>query len=230
MLDKLVSRIRIALDWVRSGINRIADVFWTISNYAEDIPLVGGYLSTFFSKIATFFDDLANDIKTFSMHVADAFDTVSYWLENIPNIINDINGWISDKLDSAYTWARDAIDTVADILDDVNDLVYEVFIRIPKLFTAIQAKVSDLLYEVFTSIPQKLSALQDMITAPLETLKQEILQIFAPTFNLISLFFDDIKDFFSDPAEYFAKKLERLGTPFAERMWDFIEKILEKIW
>ena len=48
--------------------------------------------------------------------------------------------------------------------------------------------------------------------------------------NFWNFFFEDLNDFFTDPAEYFLKKLETLGLSFAERMLDVIERILEKVW
>lgn len=252
MLSALTDKVLAGLAWIRGVHYDIADFFEDAADRAGAIPIVGGGLENVFNGIAGFFDHLGDEISDLARHVSDISDAIDTRLGILAELWSDVHGWISDKLDDAYNWADRALDQVAGLARDVDDLLDEVFRDIPRrlssfqdqvdelvrqVFTAIPARIStlvdnvgDLLHEVFTGIPARFAAMLDTVTSIPDLVKGEVLQSIAAPINLVETFFEDINNFFSDPPAYFEKKMDKLGTPFAERLWGVIEKILERVW
>jgi phage-related protein len=114
--------------------------------------------------------------------------------------------------------------------DQVNQLIYQVFTSIPGSFSSLWDQVNQLIYQVFTSIPGTFSSLVDQIEALPDLIKDQVFQVIGPAIDLVELYFEDISGFFSDPSTYFSRKIDQLGKPFADGLWNVIEKIIEKVW
>lgn len=296
MIDPLISAVATVLSWIIGVIANIAYFFSRVAYYAGQVPLIGSYLNSFFVSIQASFNNLSYNFVTFSTRVQNVLNAIDDRLDNAAALASAVYGWITDKIDDAYTWARNALDALAAVWDEVNDL----WAAIPS-FSDILTYVMNRLgvyrksgeswtqafaRTVLAIIPDIDIPTFDEILAWIMThlgiykqsgeswwqafirtiadalgdigipnLGDKILELFgiyrqsgesvwsalvrtvitsipglAGIVNFWNFFFEDLNDFFSDPAEYFAKRLERLGTPFAQRLWDFVEKILERIW
>jgi hypothetical protein len=252
MIDSFISAVAIVLGWIIGVIADIAYFFGRVASYAADIPGVGGYLQAFFTSIQAAFNDFGYDFVRFSTRVQDVLNAIDNWLDDLADLINDVSGWIMDRLDDAYYRARDALDWIADA---GMDLYRDVYGRITELlndaYYAAQDALNwvaytgmDLYRDVYGWITETLSDASNLASdawdwivanaAKLEDIpaliRDELLQIVGPVFNLVEFFFDDINLFFTDPPAYFQKKLTDIGETFAQGFWDFIEAILERIW
>lgn len=252
MIDPLISAVVTVLSWIITVLLNIAGFFSTVAYYAGYLPFVGSSLRGFFVKIQVAFSNFADNIAQFSTRVQNVLNAIDNWLDQLVDLINDVGGWISDKLDSAYTYGRNAInwigDTGQDLVSDVygwmEDKLNSAYLYARNAINWIGDAGYDLVNDVYGWITDKvddayrwadyawdwIANFPSHVAEFLEPLKAELLQFLAPAFNLVSFFFEDINAFFSDPADYFDKRLERLGAPFAERIWAFFVKILERIW
>lgn len=252
MIGPLIAAVTSVITWVLGLIADIAYGFSRLSYYAADIPGVGGTLASWFASIAGYLDDLYFDVRDFRSRLLDVFVAIDDWLKKLSDLWNDVYTWLVYRIDDAYSWAQDALDWIVDTGQDLYDEVYGwimdkidlAYTRARNAWDWIVDTGRDLWDDVYGWISDKLDDAYILATdawdwivanaAKLEDIpgliRDEVLQIVGPVFNLVSFFFDDISLFFTDPADYFDKKLDQLGTPFAERLWGLVEKILERIW
>jgi len=252
MIDSFISAVATVLGWIIGVIADIAYFFGRLAHYAGDIPGVGSYLQTFFTSVQAAFNSFGYDVVRFSTRLQNVLNAIDNWLDDLADLINDVNGWITDWVEDAYYWATHAwdwiVDTGQDLYRDVygwiSDRLDTAYTRARNAYYWVIDTGMDLYHDVYGWISDKIDDaytwatdawdwIQDFpshVAGLLEPLKDEILQILGPTFNLVSFFFDDINLFFSDPPAYFQKKLTQFGESFAEGFWDFIEAILERIW
>ena len=247
MIGPLINAIVTVLSWIIGGIADIAGFLGSAAGHVSQIPVVGDALSNLCTAAQSVCNTLGYDVAHFSTRVQDALWAIDDWLDKLKDLWDQVFGWILDKLDDAYAWAQNAIDQVADLAQDVGNLIYEVFTSIPgkissvwdkintiieELFTAIPGKLSSLwdkintiIAELFTSIPDKLSSIWDRIAALPELIKGMVLQPIAPFINLVSFFFEDINDFFSDPLGSILSYLGRIARKYEQALLDIADKI-----
>lgn len=252
MIDPFISAIATVLSWIIGVIADIAGFFSSVASSARSIPGVGTTLSNLFTSIQAAFNDFGYEVAHFSTRLQNALNAIDNWLDDLADLWSDVYGWIQDRIDDAYYWANKAwdwvVDTGRDLYDDVygwiTDKLDDAYRWADSALDWIAYTGMDLYRDVYGWITDQLNEAwawaNDAWTwivdnAPnlpdLPQLVQDaVLAIVGPVFNLVETWYEDISLFFSDPPAYFAKKLEQLGTPFAERLWDIVEKILEKVW
>jgi phage-related protein len=207
---------------------RVSDALWAIDDWLDK-------LKDLWDQVFGWILDKLDDAYKWAQN---AIDQVADLATDVGNLIYEVFTSIPGKISSVW----DKINTIiaelftsipgklSSLWDKINTIIAELFTSIPDKLSSLWDRINTIIAELFTSIPGKLSSIWDRIAALPELIKGMVMQPIAPFINLISFFFEDINDFFSDPAEYFLKKVERLGASFAERMWNVVETILEKIW
>ena len=214
MLDPVINSIATVIGWIRGTFSSIADFFDNVASYAAKIPTVGSYLASLFSSIANFFDNVSANVYNFGYYLKNGLNYIDDWLDKLSTLWSAVYGWISDKLDDAYYWAQQAIDKVADLADDVADLLYTVFTSIPKKFDSVWTKINTLLTEVFTYIPGKFSSLWDKIN-------QLITEVFTYIPGKFSSVWTKINTLLTEVFTYIPGKLSSL--------WDKINTIITEL-
>lgn len=252
MIGWFIDRVEAALLWIVGVLDDISYFFARVAYYAQQLPTVGNYLYGYFTSIKDAFSDMANDFVHFTSRTVDVLNAIDNWLDELADLVNDVYGWIMDRIDDAYAWADDALTWIVEVGQDLwRDVYGWIMDRIDDAYNAASDALTwvaytgmDLYRDVYGWITDNLtdaynwaSDAWDWIVdnAPdLENIPQlvqdAVLQFIGPAFNLIETWFEDINLFFSDPPAYFSKKIDDLGSPFADALFKIFEKILEKIW
>lgn len=141
---------------------------------------------------------------------------VAFIKEHAETIYQTINEYITNVYETIYETVNNYYETVknyiTNVYETINEYTTNVYETITNVFNTYVTNIIGVTEDIVRSIVASAMA---SVAAPI---------------NLINAWFDDIQDFFNDPAGFYIKKLDKLGARFADDLWSVIEKVLEKVW
>ena len=188
--------------------------FYNAGRTCAYIPFVGDDLEHMFQNAADICDNLGRWFYRIS-------NEVQLWWDGICELGSDINTLKNYVTDTVRGWFREAKELALDAVNSITTLRDNLFkvidSQIDDWWQSIKHTIRDWIDIAETTVAGRIDIAKTTVAGWIDIAKttvagwidiakQEILSTIAAPINLISTYFDDIQDFFSDPLDWLESK------------------------